>query len=96
MLNIAITPTAEALLQQLMQAGEGEPALIIEQALQYFCDRRLADREVDTCEGFPTLSEASIVQENEQRWQRFQEQGGGASQAAMTQRFERLIDSTDV
>lgn len=36
MLNMAITPTAEALLQQLMQAGEGEPAVIIEPALQFF------------------------------------------------------------
>lgn len=95
MLNIAITPTAEALLQQLMQSGGGEPAAIIEQALQYFCDRQLADLEVDTTEGFSRLTAAELLQENEQRWQRFQEQGGGVSQAEITTRFERLMGSAE-
>ena len=67
MLNVALTPTTEALLQQLMQAGAGEPALIIEQALQYFCDRGLADLEVDTTEGFPPLTVAEILVENDRR-----------------------------
>jgi len=95
MLKVALTPTTEALLQQLMQSGESDPALIIEQALQYFCDRRSADLEVDTTEGFSPLTAAEILQENEQRWQRFQAQGGGTSQAEITNRFERLMHSTD-
>jgi hypothetical protein len=36
-MNVDITPTAEALLEQLIALGQGSPEVVIEQALQTFC-----------------------------------------------------------
>ncbi len=76
-MNIAITPTAETLIQQLIELGHDTPELIVEQALQYF----YAQQSIDTSLGFPNLSEAAIIQANEQRWQSFQQNPNGISQA---------------
>jgi hypothetical protein len=88
-LNIVLTPTAEALLQQLMQSGEeSDSAILIEQALQYFCDRGF---NIDNTIGFPDLTEAEIIQENEQRWHTFQETGIAHSHAEVVKQFERFM-----
>jgi hypothetical protein len=68
-MEIAITPTAEALIQQLIALGHDTPEVIVEQALQYF----YAQQFINTSLGFPELSEADIIQQNEQRWQSFQQ-----------------------
>ena len=89
MLNIALTPTAEALLQQLIRSGEEhDSAILIEQALQYFCDRGL---DIDNTIGFPDLTGTEIIQENEQRWNDFQETGIAHSHEDVVKRFERIM-----
>jgi 5'-3' exonuclease len=94
MLNVVITPTAEALLQRLMIVKDGDPALLIEQALQYFCDRQFADLDVDTTVGFSAENKEDIVVENEQRWAQFQADGVTRTQGDVADRFERLIESS--
>ena len=87
-LNIALTPTAEALLQQLIRSGEEQnSAILIEQALQYFYDRGL---DLDNTIGFPDLTETEIIQENEQRWNDFKETGIAHSHEDVVKRFERI------
>jgi hypothetical protein len=78
-----ITPTAEALLQQLRELGYDNPASVIEQALQYFHSQQ----QIDTTLGFPERSEVEIVQENEARWQAFQQNPVGISQTQVTASF---------
>jgi uncharacterized protein (DUF924 family) len=88
-LNIALTPTAEALLQQLIRSGdEHDSAVLIEQALQYFCDRGL---DIDNTIGFPDQTETEIIQENEQRWNDFQETEIAHSHEDVVKRFERFM-----
>jgi hypothetical protein len=82
-MNIAITPTAETLLQQLIELGHDTPESIVEQALQYFYTQQVIDISL----GFPDLSEADIIQSNEQRWQSFQQRPNGISQAEVEARF---------
>ena len=82
-MNIAITPTAETLIQQLIELGHDTPEEIVEQALQYFYSQQL----IDTSLGFPDLSEADLIQANEERWQRFQRNPTGVSQAEVEARF---------
>lgn len=82
-MNIAITPAAETLIQQLIELGHDTPEAIVEQALRSFYDQQL----IDTSLGFPKLSEADIVQSNEQRWQRFQQNLDGISQSEVEARF---------
>jgi hypothetical protein len=94
MLNVAITPTAEALLQRLMRVKDGDPALLIELALQYFCDRQFADLDVDTMVGFFGETEGDIVAENEQRWAQFQADGVVRSQGDVADRFSKMIALT--
>lgn len=60
-MNIAITPTAETLIKQLVELGYGTPEAIVERALQYFYSQQF----IDTSLGFPELSEADLVRENE-------------------------------
>ena len=89
MLNIALTANTEALLQQLMRSGEEhDSAILIEQALQYFCDHGL---DIDNTVGFLELTETEIIQQNEQRWNDFQETGISHSHEDVVNRFERLI-----
>lgn len=72
-MNISITPAAETLIQQLIELGYDNPEIIIEQALQYFYSQQL----IDTTVGFPDLTEAEIIQDNEKRWQAFQHNPNG-------------------
>jgi len=88
-MNIAITPTAETLLQQLIALGYENPETIIEEALQYFYSQQM----IDTTLGFPDLTEAEIVQENEARWQAFQQNGNGISQSQVEAHFIDRIQS---
>ena len=88
-LNIALTPNAEALLQQLTRSGEErDSAILIEQALQYFYDHGL---DMDNTIGFSDLTETAIIQENEQRWNDFQDTGIAHSHEDVVKRFERFI-----
>ena len=82
-MNIAITPTAETLIQQLIELGHDTPEEIVEQALKYFYSQQL----IDTSYGFPELTESELVQENEQRWQRFQQNRDGVCQSEVEARF---------
>ena len=82
-MNIAITPTAATLMQQLIDLNHDTPEEIIEQALQYFYSQQL----IDTSLGFVDSGESDLVQENEQRWQRFQQNRNGLSQAEVEARF---------
>jgi hypothetical protein len=82
-MNIAITPNAEALIQQLIELGHDTPEAIVEQALQYFYNQQL----IDTSLGFPALEDAELIQSNEQRWQRFQQNPDGISQAEVEKQF---------
>ena len=82
-MNIAITPTAETLIQHLIELGRDRPEAIVEQALQYFYDQQF----IDTSLGFPELSEDEIIQSNEQRWQRFQRNPSSISQSDVEARF---------
>jgi hypothetical protein len=82
-MNVSITPNAEALLQQLRELGYDNPASVIEQALQYFHSQQ----QIDTTLGFPERSEAEVVQENEVRWQAFQQNPSGISQAQVEALF---------
>lgn len=85
-MNIQITSTAEALVQEIMALGYDNPAIIIEEALKSFHIQQLAIQasdsavEVDTTLGFAELTEAEIIQENEQRWQNFLQTGSSVSQ----------------
>jgi hypothetical protein len=86
-MNIAITPTAEALLEQLIGLGQGSPEVIIEQALQTLYQQQT----IDTTLGFPELAEVAIVEENEQRWATFQQNPStGISQADVEVRLSRF------
>jgi hypothetical protein len=76
-MNIAITPTAETLLQQLIALGHDNPETIIEEALQCFYSQQM----VDTTIGFPDLTEAEIIQDNETRWKAFQQNRDGIPHA---------------
>jgi hypothetical protein len=82
-MNIAITPTAETLIQHLIDLGHDTPESIIEQALQYFYTQQLIDISL----GFPELNEANIIQANEQRWQTFRQRPNGMSQTEVETRF---------
>ena len=82
-MNIAITPAAETLIQQLIELGHDKPEEIVEQALQYFYSQQL----IDTSLGFPNLSETELIKDNEQRWQRFQQDRNGVSQSEVEARF---------
>lgn len=82
-MNIAITPAAETLIQQLIELGHDKPEEIVEQALQYFYSQQL----IDTSLGFPNLSETELIKDNEQRWQRFQQDRNGVSQSEVESRF---------
>ena len=84
-MNIAITPTAETLIQQLFKLGYDDPEVIVEQALQYFYSQQL----IDTSAGFSKLSETEIIEENDQRWQRFQQNPDGISQAEIRAHYGR-------
>ncbi|GAP93958.1 hypothetical protein [Leptolyngbya sp. NIES-2104] len=75
-MNITITPTAEALIRQLIELGHDNPETIIEQALQDFYRQQL----IDTSIGFPDLTESEIIQDNEHRWQTFQQNPNGIAQ----------------
>lgn len=83
LINIAITPTAETLIQQLIELGHDTPEAIVEQALQYFYSQQL----VDTSLGFPKLSKDELIQSNEQRWQHFQQSPNGVAQSEVKARF---------
>lgn len=72
-MNVAISPTAEALIQQLLDSGHDTPEHIIEEALEYFCSQQ----KIDTTLGFPDLTETEMIEANEKRWQTFQENPNG-------------------
>lgn len=83
-MNIAITPTAETLIEQLIELGHEDPEAIVEQALQYFHSQQT----IDTSLGFPSLIEAEIIRTNEQRWETFhRSRNSGTSQADVEARF---------
>jgi hypothetical protein len=82
-MNVSMTPTAEAIIQQLLTLGYEDPETVIEQALQCFHSQQA----IDTTQGFPDLTEAEIIQDNEARWQSFQQNPEGVSQAQMEARF---------
>jgi hypothetical protein len=82
-MNIAITRTAETLIQQLIALGYDNPETIIEEALQYFYSNQL----IDTTLGFPDCTEAEIIQDNEVRWAAFQQNQNGLSQAQVEAHF---------
>jgi hypothetical protein len=56
-----------------MELGHDNPEIIIEQALQYFYTQQLIDTMIE----FPYVSEAEIIQDNEKRWQEFQQNPDG-------------------
>jgi hypothetical protein len=86
--NIAITPTAEALLEQLIALGQGSPEMIIKQALQTLYQQQA----IDTTLGFPDRTEGAIVEENEQRWATFQQNPStGVSQADVEARLSLCL-----
>ncbi len=82
-MNITITPTAEMLIQQLIELGHGTPESIVEQALEYL----YAQQSIDTSLGFPELSEADIIRENKQRWHSFQQCPNGIPQSELEVRL---------
>lgn len=83
-MDIPISPAAETLIQQLLELGYDNPETIVEQALKYFYNQQL----IDTSLGFPDLSEAEIVQQNETCWQTFQQNpNSGIPQADVAARF---------
>jgi hypothetical protein len=96
-MNIPITSTTEALLPQIMALGYPSPEAAIEAALQFFHDSKIpavsnvaADDALDTTAGFASLIEAEIIQDNERRWQTFQQQGGGIPQGYVESWVENL------
>jgi hypothetical protein len=93
MLNIAMTPASEALLQQLMAGGGSDPALVVEQALRYLCDRQMTDLDIDTTDGFLTLTEKEMLEENERRWSAFEENGVAYTHDEVVSHFEGLMGS---
>ena len=72
-----MSPTAEALIQQLIALGYDDPEAIVEQALHYF----YSQQAIDTTLGFLELAESEIIQDNETRWQAFRQNSKGASHA---------------
>lgn len=76
-MNVSITPTAEAIIQQLISLGYDNPERVVEEALQYF----YSQQAIDTTLGFPDLIESEIIQDNEIRWQAFQQNPKGTSHA---------------
>ena len=73
-MNIPITSDTEALVREMMALGYDSPEAVIEAALRSFYGQKTTE-SVDTTQGFPRLTEAEILQENEQRWQTFQQTG---------------------
>ena len=73
-MNIPITSDTEALVREMMTLGYDSPEAVIEAALRSFYGQKTLE-SVDTTQGFPRLTEAEILQENEQRWQTFQQTG---------------------
>ena len=71
-MNIPITSDTEALVREMMTLGYDSPEAVIEAALQSFYGQKTTE-SVDTTQGFSRLTEAEILQENEQRWQTFQQ-----------------------
>jgi hypothetical protein len=89
-MNIPITSAAEALVRDIMTFGYASPEAVIEAALRSFHGQQLT-QEVDTTLGFSELTETEICQENEQRWQTFQQTGQSIPQdqvAAWASRLE--------
>jgi hypothetical protein len=82
-MNISITPTAEAIIQQLLTLGYEDPETVVEQALKCL----QSQQAIDTTLGFPDLTEAEIIQDNEARWQSFQQNPEGFSQAQVEAQF---------
>ncbi|WP_431633217.1 hypothetical protein [Alkalinema pantanalense] len=80
-MNISMTPMAEVLVRELMALGYDDPEVVIEEALKVFHRQQLELNRVNGLEAdietaaFADLTETEIIQENEQRWQRFQETG---------------------
>ena len=72
-MNILITSDTETLVREIMTLGYDSPEAVIEAALRSFYGQQ-STGAVDT-QGFPRLTEAEILQENEQRWQTFQQTG---------------------
>jgi hypothetical protein len=69
---------------------DGEP---IDAPLQVFHDCEIpvvADEALDTTAGFAALAEAEIIQDNERRWQTFQQQGGSIPQSYVESWVENL------
>ncbi|MEO0855093.1 MAG: hypothetical protein AAFY15_16540 [Cyanobacteria bacterium J06648_11] len=82
-MNVSITPTAEALIHQLLALGYENPEAIVEEALQcYYSQQR-----IDTSLGFSELSEAEILQANETRWETFQQQNISIPHSDVEARF---------
>ena len=73
-MNIPITSDTETLVREIMALGYDSPEAVIEAALRSFYGQQ-STGAVDTTQGFPRLTEAEILQENEQRWQTFQQTG---------------------
>jgi len=59
------------------------PETVVEQALQYFHSQQA----IDTTLGFSDPTEAELVQDNETRWQAFQQNPTGISQAQVESQF---------
>ena len=88
-MNIPMTPAAEALVRDIMTFGYDSPEAVIEAALRSFHGQQLT-REVDTTLGFPALTETEILQENEYRWQTFQQTGRSIPQDQVADWATRL------
>ncbi|NJM49469.1 MAG: hypothetical protein HC860_27560 [Alkalinema sp. RU_4_3] len=93
MVNISLTSASEVLLQQLVEGSGADPSVVIEQALRYFCDRQMTD--LDTTDGFLSLSEREILEENEQRWAAFQENGEAYGHDEVVAHFEGLMGAIE-
>jgi predicted transcriptional regulator len=93
MVNISLTSASEALLQQLVEGSGADASVVIEQALRYFCDRQMTD--LDTMDGFLSLSEREILEENERRWAAFQD-GEAYSQDEVVSHFEGLMGAIEL
>jgi len=88
-MNIPMTTATEALVRDIMTLGYDSPEAVIEAALRSFYGQQLT-REVDTTLGFPALTETEILQENEYRWQTFQQTGRSIPQDQVADWATRL------
>jgi predicted transcriptional regulator len=88
-MNIPMTSIAEALVREIMTFGYDSPEIVIEEALQSFHSQKLI-RQVDTTLGFSGLTETEILQENEHRWQTFQQTGQSIPQDQVEAWVKRL------